>query len=478
MDSLSAPLFRPSDHIADQSIEGNNILKFSDDQGLYSDNKKPSGTLGYIASFQARFANDSEKQAIKSAYHIITARINEQHGPEAATAFYNQFANQRREGKPLTLDQVEIFLKDNISQTASPAIADPGRLVSDSQEITAAFNKTEASPEKTMTLTSRAMNSLSGMGFFTSSDPDTPNAKDASIPIGGAVKIYGQQERAAMITILKSGSNFTQETASTAKEFINAKLTIAKQQVSNRENRLLKSSSPAEVDTDPELQRLKNVEKTLLEETKGYENWEPDRLLAYNKAGSVDWDRLHLQVGTTTLKFSKNDNPGVNLNKFKTAIQATTTTTISDRQAYEMMRLIDKDSSTGGFPSGQDISTGMAFNAASQMLDAQGEPLSPNKIHITLTKDGSFHFDYTSARAHLHSIAIPKTDPPGDVVILSAMPDSEGGSRNIDREGRDKDIPQFETSTKYTYAYTPPDGKNKQGDVSLLDSRQAYWRIN
>ena len=63
MDSLSAPLFRPSDHIADQSIEGNNILKFSDDQGLYSDNKKPSGTLGYIASFQARFANDSEKQA-------------------------------------------------------------------------------------------------------------------------------------------------------------------------------------------------------------------------------------------------------------------------------------------------------------------------------------------------------------------------------------------------------------------------------
>jgi hypothetical protein len=300
--------------------------------------------------------------------------------------------------------------------------------------------------EKTMTLLSKGVISVSMMGYYTNPKGEGLNAApDAVIPKGGFARIYGEAERKAMLGTL------------------NNELT---------DNEIIPLVESIKVDMNGG-------------DTEIHETLDPYHLLAYGKAMSLDWDRVRLEVPDNTIARPKaSAKPDENLNAFKGVIRSVTGNTISDRAAYEMMRLIDQEGLSGGFASGSDPKTGLGFGQ-DRMTN-----MDENVVHISLGTDKSVLFNYSSARAYVSSIIIPppdSTDSLPTTVRLNDVLSSDGNGVTLDPytnqayttpvNRENTNVPQYELKMEYTYAYTFPAKTEGKGNVNLLDSRVAYWPI-
>jgi hypothetical protein len=295
--------------------------------------------------------------------------------------------------------------------------------------------------EKTMTLLSEEVISVSKMGYYTNPKGVGLNAApDAVIPKGGFARIYGEAERKAMLGTLN--------------------------------NEL----------TDNEIIPLVESIKVGMNgrDTEIHETSDPYQLLAYGKAMSLDWDRVRLEVPDKTIARPKaSAKPDENLNAFKGVIQSVTGNIVSDRAAYEMMRLIDQEGLSGGFASGSDPKTGLGFGQ-DRMTN-----MDENVVHISLGPDKSVLFNYSSAKAYLKSITTPSPDSkriPPTTVKLNAVLSSDGNGVTLDPDitpvnRENTNVPQYELKMEYKYAYTFPATTEGKGNVNLLDSRVAYWPI-
>ncbi len=295
--------------------------------------------------------------------------------------------------------------------------------------------------DKTMTLLSKGVISVSKMGYYTNPKGEGLNAApDAVIPKGGFARIYGEAERKAMLGTLNN-------------ELTDHEITLHVDKIiAAMKNRGIEIPKPSD----------------------------PYQLLAYGKAMSLDWDRVRLEVPDKNIARPKaGADPYENLNTFKGVIQSVTGNIVSDRAAYEMMRLIDQEGLSGGFASGSDPKTGLGFGQ-DRMTN-----MDENVVHISLGPDKSVLFNYSSAKAYLSSITTPSPDSkriPPTTVRLNAVLSSDGNGVTLDPDitpvnRENTNVPQYELKMEYTYAYTFHASTEGKENVNLLDSRVAYWPI-
>ena len=347
---------------------------------------------------------------------------------------------------------IKTLYGEEMASTYTQAFLEHGKIKQESSEqIKSDFEKLPPQ-EETITLLSKGVISVSEMGYYTNPEGlGLELAPDALIPKDGFARIYGEAERIAMLGTLNDEHQPNEVTILVAqtKKAIKEKITLLE----------------ALVKKNPEFQsKLEGLQQ----DTHNYQNWQPYQLLAYGKAQSLDWGRVRLKVLNGNVIFPKAEfTPTENLNAFKNVIQLVANNTVSDREAYEMMRLIDQEGLSGGFATGSNSKTGLAFGQE-RMTN-----IDENVVLITSGEDTSVRFNYTSAKAYVSSIIIPPsndTSSPLTTAKLSELRDEDGGSLNINRTAN-QNIPQFELSMKYTYAYTPPATSGEKGNSSLVDSR-------
>jgi hypothetical protein len=307
-----------------------------------------------------------------------------------------------------------------------------------------AFADQPLSPSKLIKMISPEVTSIEEMGYNASEDL---GLNDGLIAKGGAVIIYGEEERAVMTHQMENVFDGSSD---------KAKRTLAEEAASSNDSALS--------------EKLKSFTDV--------------QALAYEKANSIRWDRRTFTANGNKIDCSTNPETHTteqNLKNFKSAIKELTGEEPSDRQTYELMSLIDEENYTRGFPSGEDIDIGMAFKM-SAMKDDQGKEQRDAMDIKYHPASKTFSIHYTSPPSYLSAINIPapKKYAPKSLnlgfVGEGLDPKSLRAANSEERKAILGDVPQFTTSTNYTYVYTPhPQGE--KGTVSIADSRQGYWPL-
>ena len=166
------------------------------------------------------------------------------------------------------------------------------------------------------------------------------------------------------------------------------------------------------------------------------------------------------------------------LQRFKESLTELTGRSINDREAFEIIRLIDREGRTAGFPTGSSSDDGLGLS-----IDPKKEG-SPETVTITfaaeaLDKPAHYDISYDSGDGYLS--AITKQEKAGYKTIklnIAPNPDSTARNRSItftDQDGRCPDaVKRFEARRTYSYQLTPPADTASVGTLSISDSRQYY----
>ncbi|MFI0347721.1 MAG: hypothetical protein ACH346_02950 [Chthoniobacterales bacterium] len=460
MNTAITHLFHGREDILFHAIENkSDALRFEPEKGLYSKQQGPLRAIGLTSP------NEKTRAELDVAYDVLAGCIKASYGKEAALTFLNNFASQRDKQKPLTLAHVEAFLSPYYDKHLE--IIESGIIMDDLSQAEALFEGAMkgGSPTDSQIYTSRRTISRAEIGAFVEKNPEEDEEghyADVRIPMA-AVFIHGKQVLSSIEEELKQFPNF-------------------------REDFLLSERSPS---PDSILSETTSEASSKISEKKAPsigDFAEQQALSAIAKNGG-DWNRFKLIIEDQPVVIHsseldpKNPSSAANsLAQLKTALSRLSNRPISNREAFEIIRLIDKDGRTAGFPSGKNQASGIGFGTAP--MEGSGS----EKVEISFdSATETYDISRTSAPSYLKNIIIPEkitvrekidgeytnVQRPQVIEFLVAV-DSNGDAANIKNETEHPELQRFKTSSTFTYRLTPPASDNSTGTVELVGSRQYY----
>lgn len=480
---------------------------------LYTDSHKLSGILGTLTRpFVAWFRSSQTSATFKEANEKMATFIQNQYGDSAAEAFKAHFSDRLAVGKPITVGAVRLLVKkdpslfqkkipfdfdeadmsvlkaryddqaESLSSLFKASFAKEGTTTGTTEEIKKAFLNTPLGPQKTVSIRSKEVMALSEMNLYV--DPES-HFDNSLIPVGGMVTVFGEKERGIMMDVVTNDITKKSNLAEVKEKFAfnlennQEVLDSRKKELEDFQKNTSESSENFHTTLASLQERVEQASTTikiLQEETGNYENWSSDKLLAYSRAQAIDWQRSKLTIGGKLFVVDKGKERAPQIiQKFKNAIEKLSGSPPSDRQVFEMLSLLDQENLVGGFPQGSNPETGIGLGQEVKK-DPQGNLLSNHRLNISLTPEGTFHFNFTAAEAYLGSITTPILSKEGKVELkfFCFSKDSEG--KDIHR-ATNQNSAQFEIGITSIYSYTPSKNDSR-GTMELKDSRQMFWPRN
>jgi|GEM_PF-4372373 len=146
----------------------------------------------------------------------------------------------------------------------------------------------------------------------------------------------------------------------------------------------------------------------ILSDTKDYQTWSSATTLAYvhkettqDRLSLIKFDRVCIKINDSLVPCSSQKSTQENVKLFKEALEKLAGKKLSDEEVEKMIFLVDSEKLSQGFPSGDDLRTGMILGST------QPYPYETNIFEITLSQEGAFDFHYDSGRSYLTSLQTP-----------------------------------------------------------------------
>ena len=536
------------------SLSDSSQLKFSQEKGgIYSNSYKTTGRFASAIAFVARFFLPATKQSFKEANSELANLIQKEYGDEAVASFKTTFASRSTYGSPLTAGSVRRFVSaytasakqsPSLSSTNVDALSNSyGKTISSTyeslflksgtvkegttQEIQDAFENMPPADE-TKTILSSKVCSLSEIEYHT----DPGMLPDITIPSGGYVKFHGAEERGKMMSTLDS-ARLSASRKDIKLNFLGEAehaITVATETLQRLQQ---ENAPPSEIEVATQkLPQAQEKKTLLLEETKGYEDWDLEKTACFccSKGISNTIESFKETIQKKAAALSKipvekradaeavlateqrdldrilNDTEGyqtwssdkllayhelgiVDWNRFELKINGAPISFSNTRNRSQTLDAFKKEISK---VTGKEVSDRQAYEMLS-LISSEGRPagfsagtdptiglglgrdpmgITKECVNLIPSSDGSFNVNYTSGRAYLKGIAnCASNDAPPTSFNLTLDRDMNP----VDRATTD--IPQFEVGIKYTYHYTPPSDDTAKGSVALSVSGEAFWPI-
>lgn len=204
-------------------------------------------------------------------------------------------------------------------------------------------------------------------------------------------------------------------------------------------------------------------------------------LLLEGQVRSIDWDRIGVTVGDShSVRIKSGDSTEAKIDTLKQAIadaRGIDRSQVSDREAFEIARLLNSQNIAGGVPSGEKAATGASLGRS---------PVNPGETRMRIRldcaggADAPIELKVTPPRSYLNAIQFRESDESRKINQISLAQTADGDPvshyfQHNNPEGLEGQT-LFETRSEFTLSYQPPKGEPPKGDFTITDSRQGYWQ--